>query len=78
MERKDIEQKVLKLIEDQIGEEVTDTSADLQEDYKIDSIATLDFIMSVEDEFDVQFDDDELENMHTVDDVINRIEQLLQ
>ena len=60
MERKDIEQKVLKLIEDQIGEEVTDTSADLQEDYKIDSIATLDFIMSVEDEFDVQFDDDEL------------------
>ncbi len=77
MERKEIENKVLKLIEDQIGEAVTDTKADLKEDYKIDSIATLDFIMSVEDEFGIQFDDDELENMNTVDDVINRIEQLV-
>lgn len=78
MNRAEIEQKVLDLIREQVGEEEIDLTADLQDEYEIDSIATLDFIMSVEDEFDIQFDDEDLEAMKTVEDVINRVEELLE
>lgn len=74
MERKVIEQKVCEIIKEHLGVEHIDLDADLQKDYKVDSIGVLDFIMSVEDAFDIQFDDESLHTLKTPNEMIDLLE----
>lgn len=71
-----VEQKIKEMIQDQLGLDDVDLNADLQTQYDIDSIGILDFIMTVEETFEVQFDDADLENMKTVADVVAKVESL--
>lgn len=75
MERAAIEERVKEVIEEQFGEEV-DFSADIQKEYDLDSIDLMDFIMTLEEEFDIRFSDEDMEEMKSVDDIIDRIEEL--
>ncbi|MDY3006189.1 acyl carrier protein [Anaerococcus sp. AGMB00486] len=43
-------------------------------DYDIDSIDMLDFIMAVEDKYDIEFSDDELDEIEKFSDVVSLIE----
>ncbi|MDU5504163.1 MAG: phosphopantetheine-binding protein [Anaerococcus vaginalis] len=43
-------------------------------DYGIDSIDMLDFIMAVEDKYDIEFSDDELDEIEKFSDLISLIE----
>lgn len=43
-------------------------------DYDIDSIDMLDFIMAIEDKYDIEFSDDELDEIEKFSDVISLIE----
>ncbi len=77
MNRAEITDKIKEMIQEGLGVDQVELSADLQKDYEIDSIGVMDFIMTVEEEFGVQFDDGDLEKMKTPEDVIEHLEQLL-
>lgn len=76
MERQEIELKITQMIEEALGEEV-DQEADIRKEYDVDSIDILDFIMSIEDEFDLEFSDLDLEEMKSINDIVDRVEELV-
>lgn len=76
MDHNAMKEKITEIICDQLGVDSVDLSADLQKKYDIDSIGVLDFIMTVEETFGIQFHDEDLEKMKSVDDIISRIEAL--
>ncbi|MEE1219755.1 MAG: acyl carrier protein [Ruminococcus sp.] len=47
---------------------------DLQEDLGADSLDVVDLLMSIEDEFDVEVPDEEIENIKTVGALVSYIE----
>ena len=47
---------------------------DLQEDLGADSLDVVDLLMSIEDEFEVEVPDEEIENIKTVGALVNYIE----
>ncbi len=58
------------------GEDITmDTS--FREDLDADSIDLVELIMSLEDEFDLEVEDEEVENIKTVGDAVNYINSII-
>lgn len=47
---------------------------DLQDDLGADSLDVVDLLMSIEDEFEIEVPDDEIENLKTVGALVNYIE----
>ena len=47
---------------------------DLQDDLGADSLDVVDLLMSIEDEFEIEIPDEEIENIRTVGDLVNYIE----
>ena len=45
------------------------------EDLHADSLDLVDVVMTLEDEFSVEFPEDQIENMKTVGDIVNYIEK---
>lgn len=68
--------KVLNIIAEQFNMNVADLKEDMSfsDDLNIDSIDLLELIMSLEEEFDIEINDEVLENIKTVGDVINYLE----
>lgn len=66
-----IYQRVVSLIKDQVGinVEVTPDSS-IQEDLFSDSVELMEFIISVEDEFDVTINDDEVDQFSHLSDLV--------
>ncbi len=54
-------------------EKITETT-DLQDDLGADSLDVVDLLMSIEDEFEIEVPDDEIENLKTVGALVNYIE----
>lgn len=48
---------------------------DLMEDLNADSLDAVEIIMDIEDEFDISVDEDDVENIRTIADIINYIEE---
>ena len=71
-------ERVKKIILDQIEiEEPTITlDSDFIDDLGADSLDVAEMIMAFEDEFNVEIDDEELENMRTVGNVVQYFENL--
>ena len=56
--------------EDQITEET-----DIQQDLGADSLDVVDLVMTIEDEFEVEVPDDQIETVRTVADLVSFIEK---
>ena len=71
---------ILKLIADEFNMEVSDLREDMsfQDDLNADSIELVELIMSIEDELDVQVDDEKIEELKTIGDVLEYVEELEQ
>lgn len=52
-----------------------DENTNIMEDLGADSLDVVDMLMSLEDEFDVEIPDEEIEKMRTVSDVVSYIEE---
>ena len=68
-------EQVKNIIEEQLGvaaSEITEDSAFI-EDLGADSLDIVELIMAFESEFDMEIDDDEVENISTVGDVVSYI-----
>ena len=57
-----------------VEEDSIKTETDLQDDLGADSLDVVDLLMSIEDEFEIEIPDEEIENIRTVGDLVNYIE----
>ncbi|MDD5795528.1 MAG: acyl carrier protein, partial [Oscillospiraceae bacterium] len=57
-----------------VEEDKITAETDLQEDLGADSLDVVDLLMSIEDEFEIEIPDDEIENINTVGALVSYIE----
>ena len=71
--------KIKKAIADQTGIDADSITLDSSfgEDLNIDSIDLVELIMQLEEEYDMEFDDDQAEKLKTVGDVVNYLNEIL-
>ena len=76
MAKEEIFDKLKELVVDQLGVEEDEVTmeASMQDDLGADSLDLVDLVMSVEEEFGVKVADEDLENIKTVVDIVNYIE----
>ena len=69
-------EKVKAIIAEQfdVEEDKITADTDLQEDLGADSLDVVDLLMSIEDEFEVEVPDEEIENIKTVGSLVSYIE----
>lgn len=69
-------EKVREILCDQLDleEEKVTMDSDIIEDFEADSLDVVDLVMSLEDEFGIEMPDEEVENVHTVGDIVRYIE----
>ncbi|OJU09886.1 MAG: acyl carrier protein [Clostridiales bacterium 43-6] len=69
-------EKVREILVSQLDVEESEISMEssLVDDLKADSLDLVDLLMSLEDEFDVEVPDEEIENVKTVGDLVRYIE----
>ncbi|MCQ2514103.1 MAG: acyl carrier protein [Ruminococcus sp.] len=70
-------EKVKSILSEQfdVEEDKITAETDLQEDLGADSLDVVDLLMSIEDEFDVEVPDEEIENIKTVGSLVDYIEK---
>lgn len=73
MNREQIEEKIVAIVKEMMEVEEVDLQDNLQEKYDLDSIDLFDFILSVEDEFQIEFADEDFEGMTSVQDIIDKV-----
>lgn len=69
-------EKVKNILAEQFDVEEDSITAEtnLQEDLGADSLDVVDLLMSIEDEFETEIPGEEVENIHTVGDLVSYIE----
>lgn len=70
-------ERFLEIIAEQVNRSVDelDPSMDFIDDLNMDSIELVELIMSVEDEFDIEIDEDRLEKVRSIGDVLDLLEE---
>ena len=70
-------EKVKGILCDQLDIDEASVTMDsvLSEDFGADSLDFVDLVMTLEDEFDMEISDEELENIRTVADIVKFIEE---
>ena len=71
--------KVRKIVSEQfaINEDGINMETSFKDDLNADSLDLVELVMGLEDEFDMQVEDDSVEDIKTVGDVVNYIEDIL-
>jgi acyl carrier protein len=74
--RMDVFEKVKKILCDQLDleEEQVTEEAEVIEDLGADSLDIVDLVMTLEEEFDTEIPDEDIENLKTVGDIVKYIE----
>lgn len=72
-----MKEKVLQIIAEQLNrnEDALDPSMDFVDDLDMDSIELVELIMSLEDEFGMEIDEEQLEGVRTIGDVLDLLEE---
>ena len=75
-----MKERILEIIAEQFNMDVNELDEDMnfQDDLNADSIELVELIMSIEDELDVQVDDEKIEELKTIGDVLEYVEELEQ
>lgn len=73
-----MKEKVLQIISEQLNMEPEDLEPEMDfvDDLNQDSIELVELIMSLEDEFGIEVDEEKLEQVRTVGDVLDLVEEL--
>ena len=58
-----------------VDEDKITMESDILEDFEADSLDVVDMVMTLEDEFGVEVPDEQIENFHTVGDVVRYVEE---
>jgi acyl carrier protein len=72
-----VEKRVKEIIVEQLGvsEEEVVPEASFIDDLGADSLDTVELVMALEEEFDIEIPDEDAEKIHTVQDAINYIQE---
>ena len=65
---------VFEKVREILCDQLVTMDSDIIEDFEADSLDVVDLIMSLEDEFGIEMPDEEVENVHTVGDIVRYIE----
>ena len=57
-----------------VAEDTLTLDTDIQDDLGADSLDVVDLLMSIEDEFEIEIPDEEIENIRTIGELVNYIE----
>ncbi|MBQ3915234.1 MAG: acyl carrier protein [Ruminococcus sp.] len=70
-------EKLKEIIAEQLGveEDVVTPEANIQDDLGADSLDLVDLIQTIEDEYDLEIPDEAVEEIKTVNDIVNYIEK---
>ncbi len=70
-------EKVKTIVSNQfdVEEDTITMETNIGDDLGADSLDVVDMLMSLEDEFDVEIPDEEIENIHTVGEIVAYIEE---
>ena len=68
-------EKITEILAEQLAadQDAMTMETKIAEDLGADSLDLVDLLMSIEDEFGVEIPDEEIENLHTIGDVVNFI-----
>ena len=79
-DRSDTATRVRKLISEHMEKTYDEVSegASLVDDLGVDSLDSVEIVMAIEEEFDLEVSDNEAEHLTTVKDVVDLVERLLQ
>ena len=68
-------EKITEILAEQLSADQESMTMDtkIAEDLGADSLALVDLLMSIEDEFGVEIPDEEVENLHTIGEVVDYI-----
>ncbi len=69
-------EKVLSILEDQLGIDVAGVNEDtsFQEDLRIDSLDLFEVVTALEDEYEIEIPQEELDSLKTVGDVVKYLQ----
>lgn len=70
-----IRDKIIEMVKEELMVNDLDLNANLLDDYDIDSIGLIEFIMNIEEEFDIQIEDEEIQELKSTEDVIKLVEK---
>ena len=72
--------RILQIIAEQFNIDKDDLTEDMnfQDDLKADSIELVELVMTIEEEFETEVSEEDLENLKTIGDVIEYVEDLEQ
>ncbi len=73
----DIFERIRSMLAEQLDleEDKITLESNILDDFEADSLDVVDMIMSLEDEFGVEIPDEDVENLHTVGDVVRYVEE---
>lgn len=72
----DIENIVKKIIHEHMGIEECTLESDLIDEIGMDSLDVVEFVMAIEEEFNIMIDDEAVEKMKTVGDIVTGLKEL--
>lgn len=72
---KEIYEKVVEGLKNEFNRDDIDEKTRFVEDLQADSVRSLEIVMDVEEEFDIELDDEKLSELKNVEDVVNEIER---
>lgn len=70
-----IKDRIVEMVKDELMIDDFDINADLSKEYELDSISLLDFVMQIEEEYDIEIADGELSDIKSVQDIVDIVEK---
>ena len=78
MTEQEIYQKIIEIIQESQGEHcVVTKELSLKDDLKADSVDLMEFILTVEDEFNIEISDEDIDSLNNVSDVVACVQKNL-
>lgn len=68
-------ERIQRIMKDQFEIETVRGDMKIRDDFGLDSIGILEFVLAIEDEFGIKVEDDKMNGIITIDDVVSYIEK---
>ena len=67
--------KIIKILQEHFNTEIDNTDLSLIDDIGADSLDVVEIVMQIEEEFDIEIPDEEVEKLTTVQEIIDYVEK---